>query len=73
MAFNNSSKFFRRQTDIRADRNILRIVGKVFYKALSMFKYRKLYANTCNDRTVPFWTAAIVDVNPFDNMGKLNM
>ena len=47
--------------------------GKVFYKALSIFKYRKLYANTYNDRTVPFWTAAIVDVNPFDNMGKLNM
>ncbi|CAG8599997.1 63_t:CDS:2 [Paraglomus occultum] len=53
--------------------HVLADPGKVFYKALSTFKYRKLYANTYNDRTVPFWTAAIVDVNPFDNMDKLNI
>ncbi|CAG8537351.1 11666_t:CDS:2 [Paraglomus brasilianum] len=53
--------------------HVLADPGKVFYKALSIFKYRKLYANTYNDRTVPFWTAAIVDVNPFDKMDKLNI
>ncbi|CAG8769479.1 2325_t:CDS:2 [Gigaspora margarita] len=46
---------------------------KVFYKALAAFKYRKLYANTRNDRTVPFWTAAIADVDPFIDLKKITI
>ncbi|RIA96865.1 putative serine esterase-domain-containing protein [Glomus cerebriforme] len=46
---------------------------KIFFKALSTFKYRKLYANTRNDRTVPFWTAAISETNPFENFDELNL
>ncbi|CAG8731580.1 7235_t:CDS:2, partial [Dentiscutata erythropus] len=46
---------------------------KVFYKALTIFKYRKLYANTRNDRTVPFWTAAIADVDPFEDLKKITI
>ncbi|CAG8678369.1 24520_t:CDS:2, partial [Cetraspora pellucida] len=46
---------------------------KVFYKALAAFKYRKLYANTRNDRTVPFWTAAITDVDPFEDIKKITV
>ncbi|GBC00406.1 hypothetical protein RclHR1_03850004 [Rhizophagus clarus] len=46
---------------------------KIFFIALSEFKYRKLYANTRNDRTVPFWTAAISEIDPFENFDELEI
>ncbi|CAI2184907.1 7488_t:CDS:2 [Funneliformis geosporum] len=46
---------------------------KIYFKALSAFKYRALYANVRNDRTVPFWTASISEVDPFDNFEELNI
>ncbi|CAG8579808.1 12004_t:CDS:2 [Funneliformis caledonium] len=46
---------------------------KIYFKALSAFKYRTLYANVRNDRTVPFWTAAISEVDPFDNVEELKI
>jgi hypothetical protein len=50
------------------------IVDTIYYKALESFKYRKIYANALRDRSVPFWTAAITDVDPFDSRyDELNM
>lgn len=36
-----------------------------FYKALQKFKHLQLFANAVHDRTVPFFTAFISDVDPF--------
>ncbi|CAB4394210.1 unnamed protein product [Rhizophagus irregularis] len=46
---------------------------QIFFKALSEFKYRKIYANSRNDRTVPFWTAAISEIDPFENFDELEI
>lgn len=36
-----------------------------FWKGLAMFRVRRLFANTANDRTVPYCTAAIAQHNPY--------
>ncbi|KAG9290580.1 hypothetical protein G9A89_020950 [Geosiphon pyriformis] len=46
---------------------------QIFFKALELFKYRKLYANAKNDRTVPFWTASISEVDPFLKFNELSL
>nr|CAG8620174.1 13045_t:CDS:2 [Entrophospora candida] len=43
---------------------------KIYYKALSLFKYKRVYANTTNDRTVPYWTASISIINPYRSLSK---
>ncbi|RIA83708.1 putative serine esterase-domain-containing protein [Glomus cerebriforme] len=58
------------------DEPLLYVISKpdtVYYKALESFKYRKIYANARRDNSVPFWTAAITDVNPFDKYNELNI
>ncbi|KAG0180995.1 hypothetical protein DFQ29_009603 [Apophysomyces sp. BC1021] len=44
-----------------------------FYEYLSKFNVRRTYANVINDRTVPYWTAALDTTNYFDTPRKLNM
>lgn len=38
-----------------------------FYLGLQRFKHLYLFANASKDRTVPFWTAFIVPINPFSD------
>ncbi|KAI7898540.1 putative serine esterase-domain-containing protein [Cokeromyces recurvatus] len=46
----------------------------VYFKYLSMFKVRRIYANIANDRTVPYWTAGIELMDYFYNSkGKLDL
>lgn len=49
--------------------------NSVFYKALSAFKQRSLYANAINDKRTSWWTAGISVVDPFihiDESSSLN-
>lgn len=45
----------------------------VFYKALASFKYLMLYANSINDRTVPFYTAYLTNKDPFVNRDHIHV
>jgi len=38
---------------------------RIFYRALALFPHITMYANAINDRTVPYFTAAIDMENPF--------
>ncbi|KAH9814172.1 hypothetical protein DFH28DRAFT_1083171 [Melampsora americana] len=42
-----------------------------FFKALSLFKQIRIYSNTVNDRTVPFVTGAIEEIDVFNLSKKL--
>jgi hypothetical protein len=53
------------QDNYRESGPLLRVMADPrmrFHHALAKFQHRILYANTINDRTVPFWTASILDV-----------
>ncbi|RHZ45730.1 hypothetical protein Glove_658g20 [Diversispora epigaea] len=52
---------------------ILSNPDKIFYKALTKFKKLILFANGINDNSVPYWTAAITEVNPFEMIDELNL
>ncbi|KAF9008075.1 putative serine esterase-domain-containing protein [Cyathus striatus] len=39
--------------------------NRIFYQALALFKHIRIYANTVNDMTVPYVTAAIEVEDPF--------
>ncbi|THH32042.1 hypothetical protein EUX98_g2159 [Antrodiella citrinella] len=39
--------------------------GRIFYQTLSTFAQVRFYANTVNDRTVPYMTAAVETSDPF--------
>ncbi|KLO05609.1 DUF676-domain-containing protein [Schizopora paradoxa] len=45
--------------EVMADKN------QIFYKALSLFKHKKIYGNAVNDLTVPYATALIATKDPF--------
>jgi len=45
--------------------SILADPNSIFVRGLSMFKRKSIYANTLNDRSVPFYTAAISRVDPY--------
>lgn len=45
----------------------------IFMKALSAFKHRVLYANIVNDRAVPFYTAFISKIDPFDDLTAIDI
>lgn len=53
------------KTDTRPVLERLADTSSVFFKALAAFRKRVLYANAINDRTVPFYTAYIIDKDPF--------
>ncbi|KAJ8653534.1 hypothetical protein O0I10_010862 [Lichtheimia ornata] len=44
-----------------------------FHQYLSRFKQRRTYANVANDRTVPYWTAAMEITNHFEIMKDLDI
>ncbi|CAG8664111.1 11935_t:CDS:2 [Acaulospora morrowiae] len=44
---------------------------KIFYKALTKFKSLQLFANVINDSSVPYWTSAIIEVDPFEKIDDL--
>ena len=45
----------------------------IFMRALALFRNRTAYANIINDRSVPFYTAAISQYDPYINLSKLNL
>lgn len=47
--------------------------NSVFVKGLSSFKHRVLYANVLNDRSVPYFTAAISSTDPYVDLEKVSM
>ncbi|KAI7879439.1 DUF676-domain-containing protein [Lichtheimia hyalospora FSU 10163] len=44
-----------------------------FHQYLSRFKQKRTYANVANDRTVPYWTAAMEITNHFEVMKDLDI
>ena len=48
--------------------SVLADADSVFIKALAQFKHRSLYANIVNDRTVTFYTSAISQTDPFEQL-----
>lgn len=42
-----------------------------FYQGLNLFQTRAAYANIVHDRSVPYYTAAISDEDPFSDMSKV--
>lgn len=44
-----------------------------FMKGLSMFQSKALYANIINDRSVPYFTAAISSQDPYQDLTKLRL
>ncbi|KAI8391494.1 putative serine esterase-domain-containing protein [Radiomyces spectabilis] len=53
--------------------SILADPEREFHKTLALFKARRTYANVDNDRTVPYWTAALSDINYFESMDDLEI
>ncbi|KAI8138550.1 putative serine esterase-domain-containing protein [Fennellomyces sp. T-0311] len=54
----------------RDEQKILNVISdpnKPFYQYLSKFKVRRAYGNLINDRTVPYWTAAMETVDYTDD------
>ncbi|KAF2798304.1 lipase/serine esteras-like protein [Melanomma pulvis-pyrius CBS 109.77] len=45
----------------------------IFMQALAQFKYRSLYANVVNDRSVSYYTAGISKVDPFIQPDEVKM
>ncbi|KJX97809.1 lipase/serine esterase like protein [Zymoseptoria brevis] len=46
---------------------------KAFIKGLRMFKHKWVYANTLNDRSVPFYTALFSRTDPFVALDKIQV
>ncbi len=44
-----------------------------YVKGLSKFRKRVVYANIANDRSVPYFTAAIVSTDPFRDLSKVTL
>ncbi|KAL8867813.1 MAG: hypothetical protein Q9174_005416, partial [Haloplaca sp. 1 TL-2023] len=47
--------------------------NSIFIRALSLFPNRVLYANIINDRSVPYYTAAITSTDPFVDLDAVNI
>jgi hypothetical protein len=45
----------------------------VFVKGLQSFRHKSLYANTLNDRSVPYYTAGISRTDPFVDLDKIDV
>lgn len=59
-----------------SDRPLLQVMAdskSVFMKGLQMFKHKSLYANTMNDRSVPYYTAGISRTDPFVDLDKVDV
>ena len=53
--------------------SILADQNSIFMKGLRLFKNRSLYANTINDRSVPFYTAGVSRTDPFVDLEKIDL
>ena len=53
--------------------SVLADPSSIFIRALSAFKVRNLYANIVNDRSVPYYTAAITSTDPFDDVDAVDL
>ena len=47
--------------------------NSAFAKGLAMFKNKWIYANTMNDRSVPYYTSAISRIDPFVELDKISV
>lgn len=47
--------------------------NSVFMKGLNLFKNKTLYANTTNDRSVPYFTSSINSSDPFVDLDKVDV
>ncbi|KXL45517.1 hypothetical protein M433DRAFT_134618 [Acidomyces richmondensis BFW] len=45
----------------------------IFVKGLCLFNMKSIYANIINDRSVPYYTAAISRIDPFVNLGAVDV
>lgn len=57
----------------RALLDIMADPTKVFLQGLKRFKHKTAYANTTNDRSVPFYTAGISRVDPFVDLDAIDV
>lgn len=53
--------------------SILADPNSIFIKGLKQFKRRTLYANVVNDRSVPYYTAAISKCDPYEKIDDLQV
>lgn len=53
--------------------SILADPSSIFMKGLRLFKNKSLYANTQNDRSVPFYTAGISRTDPYIDLDQIDV
>jgi len=53
--------------------SILADPSSIFVKGLSMFKRKSIYANTLNDKSVPFYTSAVSRTDPFVDVDAVDV
>ncbi|KAL0076606.1 putative serine esterase-domain-containing protein [Phycomyces blakesleeanus] len=53
--------------------DILADPDREFYKALELFKLKRVYANVANDRTVPYWTAGLETIGYYETPKSLQV
>ncbi|KAI4248702.1 MAG: hypothetical protein LQ352_005853 [Teloschistes flavicans] len=53
--------------------SVLADPDSIFIRALSLFSNRALYANIINDRSVPYYTAAIAATDPFVDLDAVDI
>lgn len=53
--------------------SVLAEPNSIFLQGLRMFKNKSIYANTVNDRSVPFYTAGISRVDPFVDLDAVDL
>lgn len=51
---------------------VMSLQSSIFYKGLSSFKYKSLYANIINDKRTAWWTSGISLNDPFFNINEYN-
>lgn len=52
---------------------ILADANSIFVRGLAMFKHKSVYANTINDRSVPYYTSAISRVDPYVDLDTIDV
>lgn len=60
----------------KTGRNLLSLLAdpsSVFMKGLSLFKHKWIYANTMNDRSVPYYTAMMSRTDPYRELDKIKV
>ncbi|KAK6394161.1 hypothetical protein LTR65_002007 [Meristemomyces frigidus] len=52
---------------------LLADANSIFVRGLGLFKHRSVYANTINDRSVPYYTSAVSRVDPFVDLDAIDV